>query len=123
LKPAQANSLEDPILKKNPSQKRAGTVAQGIGPEFKLQYCKKKKRKKKNVNLCSKDIEANSFSEPKLFPFKKLNVHRCGSPASIIIWKHNPFLVKQQLIHKTSFHPRSVIYKPQVQFHSLQNTH
>jgi hypothetical protein len=32
--------------KKNPSQKRAGGVAQGIGPEFKLQYHKKKKNKK-----------------------------------------------------------------------------
>jgi hypothetical protein len=25
---------------KNPSQKRAGGVAQGVGPEFKAQYCK-----------------------------------------------------------------------------------
>jgi hypothetical protein len=31
---------------KNPSQKRAGRVAQGEGPEFKPQYCKKKKKKK-----------------------------------------------------------------------------
>jgi hypothetical protein len=31
----------------NPSQKRAGGVAQGAGPEFKSQYHKKKKRKKK----------------------------------------------------------------------------
>jgi ABC-type transporter MlaC component len=28
---------------KKPSQKRAGRVAQGIGPEFKLQYRQKKK--------------------------------------------------------------------------------
>jgi hypothetical protein len=27
---------------KNPSQKRAGGVAQGVGPEFKPQYRKKK---------------------------------------------------------------------------------
>jgi hypothetical protein len=33
-KPAQANSLRDPILK-NPSQKRAGGVAPGEGLEFK----------------------------------------------------------------------------------------
>jgi hypothetical protein len=32
-------------LEKNPSQKRAGGVAQGVGPEFKLQYCKKRKKK------------------------------------------------------------------------------
>jgi hypothetical protein len=30
-------------LEKNPSQKRAGRVAQGEGPEFKSQYWKKKK--------------------------------------------------------------------------------
>jgi hypothetical protein len=29
---------------KNPSQKRAGEVAQGVDPEFKLQSCKKKKK-------------------------------------------------------------------------------
>jgi hypothetical protein len=32
-----------PYLKKNPSQKRAGGVAQGKGLEFKPQYCKKTK--------------------------------------------------------------------------------
>jgi hypothetical protein len=35
--PVQANSLRDPILKKkNPSQEKAGGVAQGVGIEFKL---------------------------------------------------------------------------------------
>jgi hypothetical protein len=39
-------------LKKNPSQKRAGEVAQGVGPEFKPQYCRKeKKRKERNTFL------------------------------------------------------------------------
>jgi hypothetical protein len=33
-KPTQANSSGDPISK-NPSQKRAGGVAKGVGPEFK----------------------------------------------------------------------------------------
>jgi hypothetical protein len=32
---------------KKPSQKRAGGVAQGVGPEFKPQFCKKKKSLKK----------------------------------------------------------------------------
>jgi hypothetical protein len=32
--------------RKNPSQKRADGVAQGVGPKFKPQYCKKKKKKK-----------------------------------------------------------------------------
>jgi hypothetical protein len=43
LKPAQENSSQDPISK-NSSQKRAGGVAQGVGPEFKPQYQKKKKK-------------------------------------------------------------------------------
>jgi hypothetical protein len=30
-----------PYLEKNLSQKWAGGVAQGVGPEFKTQYCKK----------------------------------------------------------------------------------
>jgi hypothetical protein len=32
-----------PYLEKNPSQKRAGGVAQGVGPEFKPQYHTQKK--------------------------------------------------------------------------------
>jgi hypothetical protein len=32
------------LSQKNPSQKRAGGVAQGAGPELKLQYCKKRDR-------------------------------------------------------------------------------
>jgi hypothetical protein len=32
------------LSQKNISQKKAGGVAQGIGPEFKSQYCKKKKK-------------------------------------------------------------------------------
>jgi hypothetical protein len=42
-KPSQcwAKSSRDPISK-NPSQKRAGRVAQGVGPEFKPQHLKKK---------------------------------------------------------------------------------
>jgi hypothetical protein len=42
-KPAWVNSSWDPIWKKNPSQERAGTVAQGEGPEFKPLHLKKKK--------------------------------------------------------------------------------
>jgi hypothetical protein len=42
-KAAWANSSQDPILKK-PFTKRAGVVAQGIGPEFKPQYLKKKEK-------------------------------------------------------------------------------
>jgi hypothetical protein len=41
-KPALANSFRDTILKKNPSQKRTGGVAQAAGLEFKPLYRKKK---------------------------------------------------------------------------------
>jgi hypothetical protein len=44
LKTAWANSSRDPISKK-PNTKTAGGVAPDVGPEFKLQYHKKKKRK------------------------------------------------------------------------------
>jgi hypothetical protein len=43
-KPAQANSFQT-LSWKNTSQ-RAGRMAQSIGPKFKPQYCKKKKKKK-----------------------------------------------------------------------------
>jgi hypothetical protein len=48
-------------LKKKKSQKRAGGVAQGTGPEFKLQHCKK--RKKKNLKLFPSLI----FKKPEIF--------------------------------------------------------
>jgi hypothetical protein len=40
-KPDWANSSLRPYLEKNPSQKRAGGVAQGVDSEFKSQYHKK----------------------------------------------------------------------------------
>jgi hypothetical protein len=49
-KPAQANSSQ-PYLEKNPSQKRAGGVAQGVGPEFKPQYSKNKNKTKPNPGV------------------------------------------------------------------------
>jgi hypothetical protein len=50
-KPAQTNSSERPPILKNPSQKKAGGVAQGEGPEFKSQYHKKKVEFKKYLNV------------------------------------------------------------------------
>jgi hypothetical protein len=35
--------VSETLSQQNPSQKRAGGVAQGVGPEFKPQYHKKKK--------------------------------------------------------------------------------
>jgi hypothetical protein len=43
LKPTQAHSLRAPVSKKLITKTEAGRVAQGVGPEFKLQHCKKKK--------------------------------------------------------------------------------
>jgi hypothetical protein len=43
-KPAQENSLQDPILKNPISKNWASRVAQGEGPEFKPQYHTQKKK-------------------------------------------------------------------------------
>jgi hypothetical protein len=43
-KPAWANSSVRPYLKNTHHKKRAGGVAQSVGPEFKPHYCKKKKQ-------------------------------------------------------------------------------
>jgi hypothetical protein len=40
-KPARANRSTRPYLKKTHHEKRAGGLAQGVGPEFKLKYRKK----------------------------------------------------------------------------------
>jgi hypothetical protein len=53
--PDQANSLQDPILRKYPTQKRTCGVAQGVGPEFKP-YCHKKKKKEK-VSCQTKEMQ------------------------------------------------------------------
>jgi hypothetical protein len=50
LKPTQANSWQDPISK-NPFRKRAVGMVQTVGDEFKPQYLKKKKRKKKTFHF------------------------------------------------------------------------
>jgi hypothetical protein len=42
LKPAWANSSQDPILKNPFTKKGAGEMAQSVGPEFKPQYPQKK---------------------------------------------------------------------------------
>jgi hypothetical protein len=38
--------VQRPYLENTHYKKRTGGVAQGIGPEFKAQYCKKKKKRK-----------------------------------------------------------------------------
>jgi hypothetical protein len=70
LKPALANSLRDPILKNPITKNWAGGVAQGEGPEFKPQYCKKKKKKKRELYLSYhllNFLDGNYFSYFSLF--------------------------------------------------------
>jgi hypothetical protein len=40
------------LSRKNPSHKRAGGLAQGVGPEFKPPYHKKKKKKREVCKRC-----------------------------------------------------------------------
>jgi hypothetical protein len=60
LKPVWANSLRKPISK-HPSKNRAGGVDQGEGPEFKPQYCQKKRKKERK-----KEGNKKNRGEPKL---------------------------------------------------------
>jgi hypothetical protein len=53
--------VHETLSQKNPSQKtRASAVAQGIGPEFKSQCCKKKKKGKGGKNS-SLELQTSSF--------------------------------------------------------------
>jgi hypothetical protein len=44
-----AQILHEPLSQKNPSRKKTGGVAQGVGHDIKPHYHKKKKKKKKTV--------------------------------------------------------------------------
>jgi hypothetical protein len=63
-KPAWAKSSSNPISKKNPSQERAGGVAQSVGPEFKPQYYKKKNQTK--IQVSSKALNIHLLKETNL---------------------------------------------------------
>jgi ribosomal protein L44E len=66
LKPARANSSQDPISKKTHHKNRSGRVAQGVGPEFKPQYHQKKKKEKESVRLrsgtCSTPLQVEKLA-------------------------------------------------------------
>jgi hypothetical protein len=66
-KRAWSNSSGDPISKnKKPSQNRDVGVAQGVGPEFKPQNCKKKRKKEKEKEKETNALEAcNSHQKRK----------------------------------------------------------
>jgi hypothetical protein len=78
LKPAQANSSQDPISK-IPITKRAGGVAQGEGPEFKLQYHKKKKNNNNNQHT--------QVQEPDMIPFLQDLPAEWSSKGPSFSWK------------------------------------
>jgi hypothetical protein len=54
---------------KNPSQKKAGRVAHGVGPKFQPQYHQKKKKKKKKKILCGTDFVKKKKNLFKIFLF------------------------------------------------------
>jgi hypothetical protein len=47
----KSTSLQDSYLEKTHHKKRAGGVAQGVGPEFKAQYWKKKRKKDTRIQF------------------------------------------------------------------------
>jgi hypothetical protein len=68
LKASPDKSFVRPYLEKNPTQKRAGGVAQGVGPEFKLQYWKTK-NKTISFSLLIHDSNTFSYKNPKFTSF------------------------------------------------------
>jgi hypothetical protein len=61
LKTALANSFPRPYLKTILHKKRAGGVTQGVDPEFKPQYQKKKNKKPKNPTSSMKKSNSSSL--------------------------------------------------------------
>jgi hypothetical protein len=57
------------LSRKNPSQKRTGGVAQGVGSEFKPQYCKTKNN---NNNTTKKSCTHKSLLQ---YPFRKSSLY------------------------------------------------
>jgi hypothetical protein len=64
------------LSQKKPSQKRAVGVVQGVGPEFKSQYCKKKKKGRQK----QQDQEFKASLGYKVRPCLKLKRKSCCCP-------------------------------------------
>jgi hypothetical protein len=70
--------IHETLFQKNPPQKRASGVAQGVGPEFKPQYSEKRKRKRKkkivsphvskNFHKVLQKISSSQFKKKKKSP-------------------------------------------------------
>jgi hypothetical protein len=72
-KPARANSSPRPYLEKNPSQKRAGGVAQGEGTKFKPQYHTHTQKKVPIYTLTRIKAQIHFFFQPvSLLPLPSL---------------------------------------------------
>jgi hypothetical protein len=67
--------ISETLSQKNPSQKRAGEVAGGVGPEFKLQYHKKKKKRNKKGKENWTLMKRASGFENICFRISTLTVH------------------------------------------------
>jgi hypothetical protein len=67
------------LSQKDQSQKRAGGVAQGIGPEFKLQHHKQTNKQTKNTKKERRSRETNlGFSDPEAYSFFLYSTHFKG---------------------------------------------
>jgi hypothetical protein len=69
LKPALANSSQDPICKKT-SQKRAGGVYQGVGPDFSPSIEKNKKKTKCSTSVTIKEMQIKTSLRVNLTPVR-----------------------------------------------------
>jgi hypothetical protein len=56
-----------PCLENTHHKNRAGGVAQVVGPEFKPQYCKKKKKIPKGIKYCIKFLLSFNIASNLLF--------------------------------------------------------
>jgi hypothetical protein len=63
LKPARAISSIRPYLEKTLHKKRVGAVAQGVGPEFKPQYHKKRKKERKEKGMWTEVVREGFLEE------------------------------------------------------------
>jgi hypothetical protein len=64
LEGSLGNSSMRPYLEKSVTKIRTGGVAQGEGPEFKPQYCKKKKVDLNHLNFCILSIHSPTHPGP-----------------------------------------------------------
>jgi transposase len=52
--------VHETLSQKNPSQKRVGGVTVGVSPEFKPQYCKRKKKLKASTKFIKRTVKQHT---------------------------------------------------------------